>query len=297
MEIDYKTIINYLYEDKNNGFKHAKKHIMESCEDFPKYFIDLLKDCNKKFFRYGINKKFDFKDGEKNISFLSSFFTLTNKEYLTLTHEEEKKFIIRFIDDFRDKIKEKNFKFEIKKIEKNIINDRLKNFDFNDGIIIQAIVQYFNFNLLIFDIEKENIKTVFSGMNFNPWKPILLMSYYNENFEPILNDNKLFSFNDDFIVKILTEEEIYYYSSLLDKEYSLLDDIESLKPYISETDTENLEKTFINTNAEIKKLNLSKIKLNKMKKDELYDLLKQINIKVNKKDKKGDMIEKILPLI
>jgi hypothetical protein len=297
MEIDYKTIINYLYEDKNSGFKYAKKHIMESCEDFPKYFIDLLKDCNKKFFRYGINKKLDFKDGEKNISFLSSFFTLTNKEYLTLSQNEEKKFIIRFIDDFRNKIKEKEFKFEIKKIEKNIINDRLKNFDFYDGIIIQAIVQYFNFNLLIFDIEKENIKTVFPGMNLNPWKPILLMSYYQENFEPILNDNKSFSFIDDFIVKILTEEEIYYYSSLLDKEYSLLDDVESLKPYISDIDTENIEKTFINTNTEIKKLNLSKIKLNKMKKNELYDLLKQINIKVNKKEKKGDMIEKILPLI
>ena len=51
---------------------------------------------------------------------------------------------------------------------------------------------------------------------------------------------------------------------------------------------------FINPSDQIKKLNLNKSKLNKMKKDEIFKIIEDLKIPINKSITKVVMIESIL---
>ena len=313
MDINYKTILEFLstetVEDNNNGFP-TKKNIMISSDNFPKKFSSLLVlNSNKTFYRYGVTR---YNSEQINISFLSSFLTLLNKEYITMDKKEEFSELVSFMSNLRSKVLEKGFKFELKnRFEHQILIDRIEKLDFEDGLIAQLICQILDINFVIFDFKSEKIHSLFKGDFLNPWKVTFLLGKFESNWEPIMCDKKQFSYNDIFLKKILTNEGIIYYNqNYLNKCYSLLDstteiaNIENLSEDSEEEIINNLSEdsdsesdTFINPVNQIKNMNLTKTKLRSLKKDEIFELLNSLNVKISKDTNKNEMIKSLLPYI
>lgn len=296
MDISYKTIIEFLCSaaEAENTFP-SKRSIMVSSENFPKKFADIFESTDK-INRFGVTREVN----GKNISFLSSFLSLIDNKIMYADKKEEINIIMSFIDSLKEKIKSKQFKFELDmKFNKQIILDRINIFDFSDGILPQVIAQIFDINFLIFDFDNENIYTLFNGDYLNPWKATFLLAKKENNWEPLFSDKKSFCFNDSFLRTILTENEIMYFNdSFLEKYYTLLDNIKELENINSSTELEESEDdTFINPVNEIKKMNLNKSKLKNMKKDNLVEIVSKLNLNISVSSNKTDMINKILPYV
>lgn len=296
MDISYKTIIEFLCSaaEAENSFP-SKRSIMVSSENFPKNFADIFHSSDK-INRFGVTKNVN----NKNISFLTSFLSLIDNKMMYADKKEEIKLVQNFIEMLKDKVKSKQFKFELDmKFNKQVILDRINSYQFDDGILTQVISQLFDINFLIFDFSNENIYTLFNGDYLNPWKATFLFAKKEDNWEPLFSDRKSFCFNDNFLKSILTENEIMYYNdSFLEKYYTLLDNIKELENINSSTELEESEDdTFINPVNEIKKMNLNKSKLKNMKKDNLVDIISKLNLDISISSNKTDMIDKILPYV
>ena len=310
MDINYKTILKYLYADnveetdEKNNFP-TKKNIMISSDNFPDFVSKhLVSNGKKTFYRYGISR---YNQEQNNISFLTSFLTLLNKQFITLDKKEELRELSIFMKEIRTKLLEKGFKFELKyKFEHQILIDRIEKLDFEDGLIIQLISQILDINFLILDFKEENIFTIFKGDFYNPWKVTLLLAKNNKDWEPLFCDKKQFSFNDSFLKKVLTNEEIKYYNEeYLNKSYSLLDNVKEISKMNnllteeeeSSSSENNNSETFINPQNEIKEMKLTKTKLRSLKKDQVYQLINNLNLDISKDVNKATMIESLLPYI
>ena len=169
--------------------------------------------------------------------------------------------------------------------------------------MLQVLSQIMDINFLIFDYCNNKINCIFNGDYMNPWKVTLFLAKYETNWEPLFCDKKQFSFNDSFLKRMLTNDEIIYFNEeYLDKAYSLMDNINQVTTYsnLSESDDEEevlQNDTFINPQNEIKEMNLNKTKLKKMKKDLVYDLLEKLGLGVSKSENKAKMIDQLLPYI
>ena len=307
MEINYRTIIQYLCKNEiENGFS-TKKNIMTTSDSFPKKFIDHLNQSNKKtFYRYGITK---YNKNQNNISFYNSLFTLIDKKFITLDDTEELLYLKDFKEDLVEKIKDKNFKFELsEKFGKQVILDRIKSDEILDGILVQTISQIIGINFLIFDFENENIYTIFPEDHLDPWRVTIFFAKYKDFWEPIFSEKKQYSFNDIFLKKLFTSQEIeYYHNSFLEKDYVLLDNIkeiiENKTVNLEDSDNESNESsdimldnedTFVNPINEKKEIKLNKTKLRKMKKVEIIDIIDQLNLNILTSIKKDDLICELL---
>jgi len=261
MEISYDMIIKYLSKNDKKVFSN-KKHILQHSDKFPENFSILLQN---KFYKYGVTI---FDQNNINISFYMSLLTLLNKEFITFSSEEE----IEYMNKFKASIKENH---------KDFSNDVTQN--------IQLFCDIFDFTILIFDFKNKNIKISYSNDFCNPWKPIFLFANYEDLWEPIMSDSKrTFSYNHQIIKKILLDSNVEYYN--FNKKYILN---ENIKEFIEEIqETKDLLETFINkkeldTNNE---LNI----LNKKTKNELIEMCKTKNIKVNTKLLKKELVDLLL---
>ena len=314
MEINYRTILQYLSADCEKEVNitnfPTEKNIMVSSDNFPESISKLLVQTNKIFYRYGITKH---NSEQINISFITSFLTLLNKEFITLDKNEELSEVQYFISNIRSKVLEKGFKYELKsRFQHQILIDRLEKLYFDDGLLIQLISQILDINFIIFDFKTDKLSTIFKGDYLNPWKVTFLIAKMDQNWEPIFCDEKQFSYNDVFLKKILTNEQMCYYNEdYLNKSYSLLDNISEIKNInnLSEDTQEDIiineqsdepsveSETFLNPANEIKEMNLTKTKLKSFKKDEIFELINNLKLEVSKNVTKNDMITSLLPYI
>lgn len=332
MEINYKTIFQYLCSEDtcqptNDDFP-TRKNIMISSDNFPDKISQYLTSSTKnKFYRYGVTR---YNNKQINISFITSLLTLLDKNFITYDKKEELTEVKNFIDGIREKVIDKKFKFELKsKFENHIILDRIEDYNIEDGILIQTIIQLLDINIIIMDFNDLKINTLFKGDYLNPWKVTLLLAKKDKDWEPLFCDKKQFSYNDSFLKKILTSEEIVYYNNdYLNKSYSLMDNIKEIanidnieeedeeeeESVVSDnnieddknedieekentvSDDENLE-TFINPIEDIKNMKLTKTKLKYLKKDQIYELINRLSIDINKDINKNEMIQNLLPYI
>ena len=308
MDINYKTIIEFLCTNANNGSSEnnnfsTKKNIMVSSDNFPKYISENFEGDKSTFYRYGITR---YNNNQENVSFLTSLLTLLDKQFISLDKDEELSYLNFFMKQIREEVLKPNFKFELSsKFSKDILIDRIEKLKFNDGILCQLLIQILDVNLLIMDFKSEQINCLFNGDFLNPWKVTLLLAKNEDNWEPIFSDKKQYSFNDDFLKIILTcKEVIYFKEDFLNKSYSLLDSIEQIESFNvndeiinNESENSDIEDTFINQNDIVKEMGLNKTKLKNMKKDEIHEILLQLNVNVDKSLVKSKMIDELLPYI
>lgn len=276
MEISYDIIIKYLSKNNNEKVNFIdKKHILSYSDKFPEKFNELLQN---KFYKYGVTTH----NNNINISFYTSILTIINEQFLTLTLDEE----IGYLNMIKNKIVSDTFLNSVEPIitstKKDIIYDTTYN--------IQLISDYLDINILILDFKNNNIKISYSDEICNPWKPIILLATYDNNWEPVMYDTKkIFSYNDINIKKILKDGNIEYYNSdIFNKKYILN---ENIKEIIDDIQTQifTSSDTFIKT-----KPTEDFVILNKKNKSELIDMCKNKNIKVTTKLIKKELIELIL---
>jgi hypothetical protein len=133
-----------------------------------------------------------------------------------------------------------------------------------------------------------------------PWTTCLFLANNENSWEPIRNnEKKFFSYNDNVLKKILSQNSInikYFNNKIIKKDFAIFDNLEELiddltKSENSENLEDNKEKEEIFIKTEIK---ISEEKLNKMTKLELINYLKLLNKKPLSKATKKDLIELIL---
>lgn len=326
MEINYDLIIKYLVKKnktdtqnkpKPNNFI-TQKNIFNYSVNFPDKFKDILSD---KFYRYGITQN----DNENNnISFWSSILTLVDKNFIIPYSSDELEIVNKFKIQLVEKYSKSKISSFLKNLDKNDIRERFK-LD-QDIYTLQYLVDILDINILIFDFDSLDIWSVFHKDMMNPWKKTILLAKFKKYWEPIMmvknkgETERLFDYNNSVIKKILTTDNLikYYEGTKINKQYILNDDVydivqqEKTKLKIKEpeqpaelieedSDTDSSVHTDSNEDVftkedeleELKKLN--KTKLNKMKVDDLLQIIEKLKIVVTKKNPtKTLLVETIL---
>ena len=161
---------------------------------------------------------------------------------------------------------------------------------------IKDIIKLLDINIIIFDFKNNKIMMEYNNDFFNPWKPTIFLANYDEWWDPIIcKDTKIFSFSSPkaTILKnnILPQQITRMNGDNININDNFLEiiDIEGFNKLIQNNDNEDEynHEAFI-----IQKPN--KTLLNKMKKDELLELCKTLNKKINNKPTKKDLIDIIL---
>ena len=312
MEINYNLILKILANNKKEEVLFSSnKNMMTTSEKFPSEFRGLLGD---KFYRIGVNQT---QDETKNISFYTSLLTLLDDNFMTLTNNEEKYKLLSFVESL---VNLNTLPDNLKEISKGALKKYIKEMDTNIWIL-EWIANKLKINLIIFDFKSLNIYTVYEGQVMNPWKPILILSKDDKNWEPIRNnEKKIFSYLDNFIKKIINYGITYYDEGIIKKEFTLVDNLQEIikeftidkstynkdnkdnkdnSDYIEDNSTEiesTTKEDAPDFNTFIKKENtfLSENKLNKMTKDDLIVYMKTLNLKPNSKLTKKDLIKTVL---
>jgi len=182
--------------------------------------------------------------------------------------------------------------------ENKLVNDDLLN---NlDVYYFQTIVEVFDTNMLILDFNDEHIYSLYPDDEYNPWKPTLLFAKYNEWWEPIIYEVKTkrtCSYNDIQITKLLTESKIEYYcKDIIKKNFKMNDNINNIINKLKPKEPEQVDEVEENNNTFIKpeKAGYDFTTLNKLTKNELSDICKTNNIKINTKMLKKELIDLIM---
>lgn len=293
MEITYDLIVKYLVYH-NNSFSN-KKNVSTFANMFPLEFKNLLSD---KFYKCGVT--INDTNSNLNISFWSSLLTLINDKYNMLLNIEEISEIGKF----------KNELLEIKKkCDPFIIRDKLSKEP--DDTILQYVVDSLNINIIILNFKNNNISVLYHKKEMNPYKSILLLSNYDNMWEPIMkvktngDVQRIFNYDDEEIKKILSYDKLEYYNNL--KPLLIIKDINK----ILKVEKDKLHKNKINndifikdeeelkvpTDSNNKYSHLNKTKLTKMKNDELILIIKDLNLELPQKILKATLIDMILEKI
>lgn len=273
MEINYDLIIKYLVnKDKTNKLTNTfttQKNIYTYSTEWNDKFKELFTD---KFYRYGVLIN---DNDNNNISFWASIIMLLYEEFVIPYNEDE----ITIINDFKNQLLEKysNKKLSnfIKGFDKNDFRERFRLIA--DNNVLQYIVDILNINIIILDFKNIIIKSVYSDESLNPWKQTIILSNYDNYWEPVMMLNtknevqRLFDYNNVVIKKILYTNNLIIYNSS-DKIFSIINDIN----YVLENENKKINNVEINIKYDSKKLN-------KMKLSELFELTQELKINVEEK--------------
>jgi len=286
MAINYDLILKYLVKEEKETFTN-QKNFMTYSDKFPNEFKNILGD---KFYRMGVTQN----NEQKNISFYTSLITLLDNNIMSITEEEEKYKVNEFLSDINNKIKV--LPEYLKQIPKDVIKKNLKDKESNIWIY-ELIANYLKLNFIIFDFKTLEILTIYYGDVMDPWRTCLFLAKNENSWEPIRNnEKKFFSYNDNVLKKILSQNSInikYFNNKIIKKDFAIFDNLEELVNDITKLEHSDDEKNtiFIKTETEIK---MSEEKLNKMTKLELITHLKLLNKKPLSKATKKDLILLIL---
>lgn len=184
-----------LMTDMVTEYKLLSPHEIQEYSLFPPKIKDIL---SPDYIRFGIKNVIEKNLNYINISFLSSLNILLRPETYKLNIDDQIKNMGLLESFICDRIR-RNYRIDRVKNTKKIqaINKELiKNL--NEGKIshelIQKIIDIFEINLLIFDLNKIEINLYWTKGSkypyFNVFKDIYCMSYIQGNYEPIFPADK-----------------------------------------------------------------------------------------------------------
>ena len=154
------------------------------------------------------------------------------------------------------------------------------------------IIKSLDINIIIFDFKNNKIMMEYNNDFFNPWKPTILLANYDDWWEPIVcKDTKIFSFSSPK-AHILKNNILHQQITRINGDTININDNFQEIIEIEGFNKLNDEEEKCNEAFIIEKPN--KAQLNKMKKDELLELCKNLNKTINNKPTKKDLIDIIL---
>jgi len=273
--ITYDKIIQYLCptEKKNSLNFPNKPNLIINYDEFPSAVKPYF---NKNFFRYGV-RSFD-KDGE-NISFWYSVLCIIDKLFLTLDKDEQDR-RVEYIKThlINEVIKSGNYQkygYNYTGLTKSTIIEKLK--EKLSCLSIQIFCDVFKINIICVNFETGDKYLYFSNKICNAFYPCLILSYYNDFYEPILygKDKKYFTYNDKILEKLFIGIKINQIGNLqkeLNIENNIINIINEMIKFDngSEEPEIKIDKTKYQT--------LTESKLNKKRKNELLDIAKDLQL-------------------
>jgi len=221
-----------------------------------KYFTDIF---DNQYYRYGI---YNYNNNYENISFISSILYCLDDNYFIVPKAE----LFEKINNIKKELKSK-----------------------------EDIVKKLCINILIFDFKENKIKSIYGGDYFNPYKETIFLAKYEEYWEPICcKEYKTFNINNsksNTLKNKLLGSDIEYLNN--SKVFIVNDNVFE----IAENEfpsNENNDESFITKNNMLN--NLTKNKLNKMSKNDIIQIINDLNIDIKnlKKPTKVKLIEIIL---
>lgn len=202
-------------------------------QDYSKLPLHVKKLLTPKYVRWGIKNVVEKDMVVVNISFLNSLNILLRPDLLKANIDEQMRNVNQ-LETFICFMIKKNFQIDkIKNTQKvqAINREMVKNLV--EGKIshelIQAVVNIFEINLLVFDLTK--METYFYWAKghkypyFNPFRDIYCMSYIHGNYEPIMTENNTITEEEKnkIYVEILTNStDIKYIGKLQLSVYCLI---------------------------------------------------------------------------
>ena len=221
--------------------------------NFPPNILSNLKDYN----RYGVNI---YDNNNNNISFWTSLLILLNDNYHISIDDNELTLINTLKNNLIDIYSKSKLFF---KVDKSHIREQLKLIP--DINILQYISDILNYTILICDIKDDKFYIVYNSTYINNKHNVIILSKYDNFWEPIIKNNKkIFSYDD--ISNILNDNILYY------------DNIKIIKLNSDEVVVEKINKT----------------KLIKMKINEVIQLCERFNISLPEKYNKNILINLVL---
>ena len=160
--------------------------------------------------------------------------------------------------------------------------------ELHDIVDIWKLSNDIHINIIIFDFKINKIFATHYGDYFNPWRPTILLAKSDDIWEPIITSTtKIFTIYDNIILKNnILSQEIYRYN--MNEIICINDNFKNIvEQYIdNDIDTNTI---FINNTT------FTKNKLDKMKKDELMQIVTNMNLVLNiAKPTKKDLINIII---
>jgi len=297
MEITYDLIIKFLSDNienniisnienniisniENNIISNIENNIISNiyistqhntlCNNFTLKFNKLLNN----FSRYGI---INYDCNKNNISFWSSILTLLDDKFnMSIDNDENTKISI-FKNNLIDKYNKSKLFFK-----NNNKNDIRELFKINPDIyVLQYISDILNYTFIVFDIKDDNLYIIYKSLILDHNDPILLFTKYDNLWEPIIcnqNSQRIFTYSDDIITKILFDSNIEYFSN-------------DICNKLLELNYNNDIKLDIKNKSDIK---INKTKLIKMKINEIIELCKENNFIIPEKYNKNILINIVL---
>jgi hypothetical protein len=299
--ITYNIILKYLspVHKKQSTFPN-KPNLVIDYNEFP---IN-IKCYLKNFYRYGV--KSHNEEGD-NISFLSSILASIDKKFLVSDSEESIKLFNEEMENFIQKSGNyTTYNYNLTGLTKSTILCKIK--EKVSPIYIQIVCDLLNINVIIINFETGDKTGYYSGVEFNLFYPTIFMAYCNEYYEPIFyKEKKYYNYNDRILEKVMSSNFTIVPIGTLHKDFIIMNDIlilldnmfninddsdnDSFVEHKSEKDSElnNINKSTL--------LNFSANKLKKKKKEDLIEIANSLNITINSKNKKEDIIETIIKQI
>ena len=163
----------------------------------------------------------------------------------------------------------------------------------NVPMILKIYSDFYQINLLLFKELENQMTLIHANEEYNALLPTILIYKERDNYYPIINDKKTFSYNDNFIKEFIKNGVINEKINNYLEEFKLKKDpIKLLKTLINNNN--NIYNNNNNNLTENKEsITESEFNLDKLKKNQIIEMLKQKNIKFNSKMKKEDLIKLI----
>lgn len=190
--IDEINLINLPYKEK------------KSIVDFPKRLKDLLTPYTKEVFRCGI---LNLSGTEQNISILSSILHSIDKSFREMEIDKQKAYINslknKMIMDINRLDLFNKFNYNGLNWTKKELRDSIKELK-NTKILLKFLSDYFNINIFLIQVLEEKIYAIYSEEFFDKFKLSIIISFYNDTFEPIKAiDNYIFDSNNPIFKKLV----------------------------------------------------------------------------------------------
>ena len=247
--------------DSDSSAEHninLKNYEEDDIEIFPQSFKDIFERDYDNVIRKGVQHNYINQKTKSNIAvdIVSSFLVILDPDFIDLRPEEQINNVIDFNHHLITSIKSLGLfdKYNYKEFgwSKKDLDEDIKN-GVHSQYLLRILVDYFNFNLFIFDIEKEQIYAVYSEAKLNRFKPNIFLSHANDHYEPIqYKKEKFWNYNNPIFEVLLSE----WYNQIIalsgsnekNKKFDLgtKNPINRLKKIIGDTDYHHLKETIIN---------------------------------------------------
>lgn len=286
-------------EFKFNCLKYGES---KNINDFPEKLKNIFDPYIKDFIRYG--SRITFGD-DHNLSLYYSIFACSIKNFRTLSSTEQS----TFINKLREKIiifltNDDVFKsLEYDKmgwIKKDIINSFVQYK--TNKLVLKVIADYLNINIFVLNITEDRIYIVSENTSYDMFRPNIFLSFNNDTFEQLSYlDNMVLDYLSPPIKKLVTVDKNF----LLIMNTNITNDVQinfnlklsTLDKYIKKeiksniadhkecSDNDTIENEYGEVIVEDSEEPDQKLTFNissKMKKDELQQIAKKLNIDIEK---------------